>query len=70
MSVSWATQIMNAGIMMCPLQYTKDGFEMQIGTNHFGHFALVADLLASMRALVRAPKCMSRIVVRVLTHCA
>ena len=55
LSVSWATQILNAGIMMCPLQYTKDGFEMQIGTNHFGHFALVSDLLPSMRALVRPP---------------
>lgn len=30
----------NAGIMMCPKLLTKDGFEMQIGTNHFGHFAL------------------------------
>ena len=53
MRVSCATQILNAGIMMCPLQYTKDGFEMQIGTNHFGHFALITDLLPSMRALVR-----------------
>ena len=45
-------QILNAGVMMCPLQYTKDGFEMQIGTNHFGHFALTQALLPSMRALV------------------
>ncbi|KAK9837292.1 hypothetical protein WJX81_004012 [Elliptochloris bilobata] len=45
--------ILNAGIMMCPLQYTKDGFEMQIGTNHFGHFALTQALLPSMRALGR-----------------
>ena len=56
LSVFLATQILNAGIMMCPLQYTKDGFEMQIGTNHFGHFALIADLLPSMRALVRGPQ--------------
>ena len=28
--------ICNAGVMMCPFQHTKDGFEMQIGTNHFG----------------------------------
>ncbi|MCG3259873.1 MAG: SDR family NAD(P)-dependent oxidoreductase, partial [Candidatus Heimdallarchaeota archaeon] len=30
----------NAGIMMVPYQKTADGFESQIGTNHFGHFAL------------------------------
>lgn len=30
----------NAGIMMTPYQFTKDGFESQFGTNHLGHFAL------------------------------
>ena len=30
----------NAGIMQTPAQKTKDGFEMQIGTNHLGHFLL------------------------------
>lgn len=28
--------INNAGIMMCPYWKTKDGFEMQFGTNHLG----------------------------------
>ena len=28
--------ILNAGVMACAQSYTKDGFEMQIGTNHFG----------------------------------
>lgn len=28
----------NAGIMMCPDWKTKDGFEMQFGTNHLGYF--------------------------------
>lgn len=31
----------NAGIMMCPHQTTKDGFEMQLGVNHLGHFLLM-----------------------------
>ena len=32
--------INNAGIMACPYSKTKDGFEIQMGTNHLGHFAL------------------------------
>lgn len=35
----------NAGVMMCPFSKTKDGFEMQIGTNHLGHFALTGKLI-------------------------
>src|SRR5437764_522735 len=30
----------NAGVMFTPFDRTRDGFEMQIGTNHFGHFEL------------------------------
>ncbi len=39
----------NAGVMAIPHQRTKDGFEMQIGTNHLGHFALTGVLLPSLR---------------------
>jgi NAD(P)-dependent dehydrogenase (short-subunit alcohol dehydrogenase family) len=41
--------IANAGVMACPLEHTKDGFETQFGTNHLGHFVLVNRITSLMR---------------------
>ncbi|WP_033541686.1 oxidoreductase [Planococcus sp. CAU13] len=49
--------INNAGVMIPPYSKTKDGFEMQFGSNHLGHFALTALLLP---LLLKTPE--SRIV--------
>jgi len=42
--------IANAGVMATPFGHTADGFEMQFGTNHLGHFVLVNRIARLIRA--------------------
>jgi NAD(P)-dependent dehydrogenase (short-subunit alcohol dehydrogenase family) len=46
--------INNAGVMACPLERTRDGFELQFGTNHLGHFVFTCLLVPSLLAAAPA----------------
>ncbi len=45
--------ITNAGVMATPFEHTRDGFELQLGTNHLGHFVLANRLVGLMPAGAR-----------------
>jgi len=44
--------INNAGVMTCPFSKTEDGFEIQMGTNHLGHFALSGLLMPLLKKTI------------------
>ena len=46
--------IANAGVMACPLGRTAEDFEMQLGTNHLGHFVLTTEVAPAMLAAAPA----------------
>ena len=54
--------INNAGVMACPQSYTADDLEMQIGTNHFGHYLLGVLLTPALKAGAQASGHGSRLV--------
>ena len=41
--------INNAGVMLCPNWKTEDDFDMQMGTNHFGHFLFTEIVLPLLK---------------------
>lgn len=57
----------NAGVMIPPLTRTKEGYELQMGTNHFGHF-LLTELLKDVLEKSSSPDAPSRVVI--LSSCA
>jgi NAD(P)-dependent dehydrogenase (short-subunit alcohol dehydrogenase family) len=46
--------INNAGVMACPLARTSDGFELQFGTNHLGHFLFTCSIAPALQAAAPA----------------
>lgn len=54
--------INNAGIMACPYDTTKEGFEIQLGTNHMGHALLTKLLLPTLLATASLPAADVRVV--------
>lgn len=52
----------NAGIMACPADLTKDGFEIQFGTNHVGHHLLTRELLPVLEETAKQPNSDVRII--------
>jgi NAD(P)-dependent dehydrogenase (short-subunit alcohol dehydrogenase family) len=60
----------NAGVMATPQRRTADGFELQLGTNHLGHFALTGLLLPALHKarVVTVSSLMHRVARRAPLH--
>lgn len=54
--------ILNAGIMATPAGLTEDGYEVQFGTNHLGHFLLSKILLPTLLASTKLPNADVRVI--------
>ncbi|CAM2770440.1 SDR family NAD(P)-dependent oxidoreductase [Prescottella defluvii] len=54
--------INNAGVMYTPFARTADGFELQFGTNHLGHFLLTTLLLPNLQSAAERSGAASRVV--------
>jgi NAD(P)-dependent dehydrogenase (short-subunit alcohol dehydrogenase family) len=57
---------LRAGVMACPEGKTKEGLELQFGTNHIGHFLLI-QLLKDVLLKSSTPSFQSRVVCPALT---
>ena len=53
---------LNAGVMAVPAGLTKDGYEIQFGTNHLGHFLLHKLLLPTLLATAKLPSADVRVI--------
>lgn len=62
MNLSLNILINNAGVMQCPYQLSRDGIELQLATNHIGHFLLTSLLLETMKESAVESKIEGRIV--------
>ena len=60
--------INNAGVMMCPQWKTEEGFDMQMGTNHFGHFLFTDLMLPLLKKSVKTGHKPRIVIVSSLAH--